>query len=66
MFFKGEDSGEDPFFSEDPLDNLSLFDLSELPERPVNNPLIPEFLFTDDTLQALDAATALSNTKRRC
>lgn len=62
----GEDNGDDPFFKDDPRDNLSVLDLSDPPVSPEKNPRIPEALLTEDKLPDFDAATALSRTNRRC
>lgn len=56
----GEDNGDDPFFKDDPLDNLSPHDLSDPPENTENKFLIPEVLFIEDKLPDFAAATAFS------
>lgn len=62
----GDDKGDEPFFKEDPRDNLSVFNFSDPPVSPEKNPRIPEALLIEDKLPDFDAATALSRTKRRC
>ena len=62
----GDDRGDDPFFKDEPRDNLSVLDLSDPLVSPEKNPRIPEVLLMEDKPPDFDAATALSKTKRRC
>lgn len=64
--FEGDERGEEPVFNDEPRDSLSPLDLSELPVIFEKKPLIADPLLIDDKLPDLDAATALSSTKRRC
>ena len=64
--FEGDESGDAPFFRDEPLDNLSPVVFSKFPVIPKKNPFIPALLFMDETPPDLDVAIALSSTKRRC
>ena len=63
--FVGEDNGEDPFFNDEPLDNLSPPDLSDPPEKAERKLFIPEPLLIEDKLPDFAATTALSKTNLR-
>lgn len=63
--FEGDDKGENPFFNDEPRDNLSPFDFSDDPDKAERKPLIAELLLIEERLPHLAAATALSKTNLR-